>query len=325
MKMEENKLDMKITIDELVEDKLKAMCHHADNKEWFGFLICDTNKNEINVVDIFIPEQEVSGGDCELDEDAFEKSMNDIMDNKPELLEKVKGVLHSHNNMDVFWSVTDTEFHENFLDYMPNTDIFVSIVINNDGKMLGKALLKINGFGCSVDGVPIIINRVIPKNIMDEAKDIWDNKITIFKKKDTYKYYNTYNTQYNKDFYDPESKFRDIHEKHLPKVTLLDKKHLKKVKEIYDNANNPEMFRFLLESVESELDLTVSEVEDFNIIANCFYENTNFTTDYLFKLKKVDFDSWANKNASIRVARENIRLDQDVVSEYCDEYRGYYG
>lgn len=117
---------------------VKYLCTAIDTVEWSGILFFET-KGEINSeegvtitpVDIYPMDKGSSGyTEYEIDEDLL-----DYYDFHPERLGMKYGHIHSHHGMDAYFSGTDmSEIKDNAV----NHAYYVSVVVNNYGKIVGK-------------------------------------------------------------------------------------------------------------------------------------------------------------------------------------------
>jgi len=135
------------------------------NSEWLGYLKGDFLNDGfvLNVKEIIIPEQEVTGVSVTVKED----------------IDDVQGVVHSHSNMGVFFSGTD----DNYI----NTNNAFSLVVNKDGKHKAIARIKLNcGFyirkECNVEILRNVSKKFIKKALKKIKKkkykynDVWGFK-----------------------------------------------------------------------------------------------------------------------------------------------------
>lgn len=139
-----------VEIPKKVQDKIDYLCQTIDAVEWSGVLfysvkgsIKNFNTVKLKVEDIYPMDKGTAGSTgYELGEDFIGYRMDN-----PETLAWKIGMIHSHHNMDAYFSSTDnselndnTEFHNYYL----------SIVVNNKGKQVGKVAFRgtIEGFTC---------------------------------------------------------------------------------------------------------------------------------------------------------------------------------
>lgn len=136
--------------------------------EWGGLLVGKFNYDEsfdnkhkgtiksIYVKDVFIPEQEVSGADCDMDADEINQCyMNEIIPSGY-LEEKyyVLGWVHSHVNMDTFWSGQD----EKAITAMHTDKYLLSIVVNKSEKTLCR-LDTFSPLKAKFDSLPFVCSE----------------------------------------------------------------------------------------------------------------------------------------------------------------------
>lgn len=143
-----NKIALKIS-DEIM-DKVKYLCKEISQVEWSGILfysvegtISEFDKIVLTVEDIFLMDKGTTGfTSYELGPEIVKYQMAD-----PKRLTWKMGHIHSHNNMNVFFSGTDMEeLHENseFHNY------YLSLIVNNRMEMEAKVAFrgKTNGYTC---------------------------------------------------------------------------------------------------------------------------------------------------------------------------------
>lgn len=93
------------------------MCNYLRLSEGeIGGLIIVNDSDGILVEDIFLPKQVVSGGSVKLD---MASAMTELVNEKPELLAKVKGWWHTHPSFGCFWSGVDNDTSNRLLGNMP--------------------------------------------------------------------------------------------------------------------------------------------------------------------------------------------------------------
>ena len=118
---------MKVSVSPKVFYIMWALTHKYD-QEWGGFVTADYKYNgytleEIYIRNIYIPEQRTSGSECDFDQ----SSVNNLAleaDDAEEM--PLTGWIHSHVNMEVFWSGTD----ENCIRGLLQGKEIISLVLN---------------------------------------------------------------------------------------------------------------------------------------------------------------------------------------------------
>lgn len=125
---------MKILLTNEVAIKLKYYTHFAPG-EVSGMAKTSINGDgDIVVVDIELFEQECTGGTTDIDDASMAKFMH-LMSQRGESLKSWNLWWHTHANMNVFWSGTDTgtiNAHKDAYDFL------VSVVTNKKGEFLGR-------------------------------------------------------------------------------------------------------------------------------------------------------------------------------------------
>lgn len=178
--------------------KIKKYCELAGSDEWLGFLLKDDKKSNENLIvinDIYFPPQTIGGASCSLKSVEFSDEIVKLISTKEgkDMLPKFCGWIHSHCDMNVFYSTTDDEANKRMRQYMPESKIFISAVVNNEMKLLGKAIIKTNGKDYVVDNVIFNLDYSGIKPIIDECTKNWvkaEKEIFVPVIVPNYKYYN---------------------------------------------------------------------------------------------------------------------------------------
>lgn len=132
-----------ITISDNVFDKIKYLCRRFRAVEWSGLIWMDIEGTvedpanlKINVIDFTLFDIG-SGAYTEFEVDP--EIIMAVYDKHPEYITKKYGCIHSHNNMSVFFSGTDTS---TLLEQAFIHNFFVSLIINNDFDKIAKISYK---------------------------------------------------------------------------------------------------------------------------------------------------------------------------------------
>lgn len=132
---------MKVLLSPLANTKLKYYIENI-NYEISGLGLVEKLENErgtLYVPDIFLFKQHVSAAQTTIDSDDISKFIEEKWSNDPDFpLEKVKLWWHSHVNMSVFWSGTDTACQDRLDNDQAEENWFLSIVGNKQGHRLAK-------------------------------------------------------------------------------------------------------------------------------------------------------------------------------------------
>jgi len=160
-KIKFNNFTVKFSLDAFI--KIKKYCELAGKDEWLGFLLRDednTTENTVTVTDVYFPPQTIGGASCKLDADKFADEIVKLISTEKgkAMLPKFCGWIHSHCDMDVFFSATDVEANNIMRQYMPQSKIFISTVVNNELRFLGKSIIKTNGKDYMVDNVNFVLD-----------------------------------------------------------------------------------------------------------------------------------------------------------------------
>lgn len=125
----------KIIIPEIVEKKIRLLCKNIWDVEWSGVLFYkvegsfEDNSLAIRCVDIY----QMDIGTSAYTEFNMSADVATYLIDHPELMDgsTYQGLIHSHNNMDTFFSGTDTATLKEEGNDMAH---FVSLIVNNAGK-----------------------------------------------------------------------------------------------------------------------------------------------------------------------------------------------
>lgn len=120
---------------------IETLCNNIPNKEWSGVLFYREEgtfgESDYKIIGEYVLLEDI--GQSTYTEYDFSKVPGFLMKNK-EFLKMRMGHIHSHNNMDVFFSGTDTseinsnsEFHKTYL----------SLIVNNRGDMMAKIAFRV--------------------------------------------------------------------------------------------------------------------------------------------------------------------------------------
>jgi len=126
---------VKLSISNDCFNKIKFMCNKINTLEWSGVLFYnvinpDINNCELEAVDFYPVDKGTAGHtQFEYPEGLFDYMMNN------DLIECKQGLIHSHNNMSVFFSGEDkSELQDN----APKHALYLSLIVNNRSEMCAK-------------------------------------------------------------------------------------------------------------------------------------------------------------------------------------------
>ena len=130
-----------IIISSKVEQKIRCLCSKLWNLEWSGILFyTSTGTFEDNTLEIKCQDLLVMDiGTSAFTEFTESPEVINYMVNN-DLLDSYTGLIHSHNNMAAFFSNTDIN---TLKEEGNNTNHFVSLIVNNEGKYVAKITRKI--------------------------------------------------------------------------------------------------------------------------------------------------------------------------------------
>ena len=149
-----------------------------------GLIIADG----MNVLDVVLPEQEVSGASVDYNMKDLHKTLYAIVKQAPELLPKIKGTWHSHANLGASFSGTDEETAKEFARM---GQYAISVVTDKEGKAIVKlhALVPIINLPVSIDGVGWSLD-LGDKDLESQCMEDLKSKVT----KKEYQYQESWNS-----------------------------------------------------------------------------------------------------------------------------------
>src|SRR5690554_2710005 len=129
---------IKLTVTEGIINKIRYICGEFPTKEWTGVLFCDIkgslkkpNLIEIKAFD-FYP---LDLGSASYTEFEYSPDFAAYIARNPLLMDHQMGSIHSHNNMSVFFSGTDTATLQ---EQAPLYKKFLSVIVNNRLDIVAK-------------------------------------------------------------------------------------------------------------------------------------------------------------------------------------------
>lgn len=128
-----------ITISDKVFDKIKILCNKYNRVEWSGIIwmnlkgtVEDPATLEVNIVDFTLLD---IGSPAYTEFEISPEIIMPIYNKYPEYITMKYGCIHSHNNMGVFFSGTDTS---TLLEQAFIHNFFVSVIVNNNFDKIAK-------------------------------------------------------------------------------------------------------------------------------------------------------------------------------------------
>ena len=124
--------------------KIWYLCHKINTVEWSGLVFCKTEGHPINPETFSIRAIDIlpmHKGEPTYTEFEIDERVIDAYDKNPELEDCKMGIIHSHVNMGVFFSGTDTS---TLNEYAKLSNFCISLIVNNKGEMVAKAAYPIN-------------------------------------------------------------------------------------------------------------------------------------------------------------------------------------
>jgi len=110
------------------------------NSEIGGLMLVNEDENIPIIEDVVLYKQEVTSTTVELDAEELGKQMSILATKNPKKISMLKGWWHSHNDFQTFWSATDDECFENFIN--AGCNITYGVVVNKDGSIKARVDIK---------------------------------------------------------------------------------------------------------------------------------------------------------------------------------------
>lgn len=197
----EVEFNMAIEIDDMVFQKVM----HWVNKSSFevsglGKVIIDKERNVFRIIDAVLIEQENSSSDTEMKAEAITKAMFQMKDTPGSL----NWWWHSHCDMSVFWSGTDTDT----IKELGTNGWFVSSVFNKRQE-IKSAYVQNTPIRLFADDIPTTITRHIAQETIDEWDAQYENNVENVKSVvgNYYRSWPNWNDEDDKDAKDAEEDF----------------------------------------------------------------------------------------------------------------------
>lgn len=166
---------LKIEIDQRVENIIKSIDEELKgNMEFNGYLVAERS-NVWRIIDLVIPNQEVSG--ASVDEEKGKKMPSQYEETFLEFFNKkdnkvIIGTMHSHNSMGSFQSGTDTEDVDNHAYLNLNAGLpFIDMVWSHDDCKIWVTLKINNGMGKRVFQIGDVETEIIETNDVAEIME----------------------------------------------------------------------------------------------------------------------------------------------------------
>ena len=129
----------KLILSEKVVQQIKYLCSKMPTVEWSGVLY-HSSEGDIQNPETFICKAEYillldKGSAAYTEYDFSSSNFTEALFEKPELMDLSMAHIHSHNNMNVFFSGTD---NEELTDNAPNYNYYLSLIVNNKNEYCAK-------------------------------------------------------------------------------------------------------------------------------------------------------------------------------------------
>ena len=127
-------MDYKIAFTTLALQKIRLYIEKADGEiSGLGKITNDRENERVLIEDVILLDQKNTGASTNIDQDSLAKFYDELMQ-KGEDTSHWKLWWHSHADMDVFWSGTDTSTIDDFDTEQDSNNFFVSVVGNKAGE-----------------------------------------------------------------------------------------------------------------------------------------------------------------------------------------------
>ncbi len=149
---------MKVILTQFVRNILLEMCQHT-NLEWSAWGETSTERNNkgqitsILVFDIHVVKQECGPCSTIMDDNEVLELYSEMERTSPGSSANLNCWIHSHANMDVFWSGTDDSTIDDLVD-----GYLLSIVVNKKGEILARVDSSIP-ISSTIDKLPIEVEQ----------------------------------------------------------------------------------------------------------------------------------------------------------------------
>lgn len=171
---------MKIILSQIAKCKIAHMIMAVDSE--IGAMISGyiTTDNNVYVQDVYMTKQTVSNSDIDFDQDSCNMAVLKAMENDETLI----GWVHSHANMDVFWSGTDVNTINKLIRFTNN--FLCSIVGNRKMEIKGRVdYISTSVFGTRQETLDDL-NIEVEMDYPNEIRDAFQADINTFVAKRTY-------------------------------------------------------------------------------------------------------------------------------------------
>ena len=172
---------IKLEITEEIQAKITRLCRTISNVEWSGILLYTVKSPEMSIKDpenlVFVVKDIIpmDKGDAastgfnmvetKRDSTLIEDPHMDYCEKYPEAIRWTIGLIHSHHNMDVFFSGVDKKELE---DNAPEHRYYLSLIVNNKNEMIAKVAIAskvedrslIPFYGMDNEGEPYLITEL---------------------------------------------------------------------------------------------------------------------------------------------------------------------
>lgn len=141
--MKELKEKLDLVIKETEQEKIKYLCGRAGNSEWSGVLFYSVKGSLSDIENLELTVEEILPldlGGAVATEFEYNKTYVDFMLDNPELMNCTTGLIHSHQNMQTYFSATDiTELKANAKNHNAYLSLVVNTALNYKAKLVISA------------------------------------------------------------------------------------------------------------------------------------------------------------------------------------------
>lgn len=291
------KKTVRLIIPEDVYEKQRFLCQKSPTKEWSGLLLYEMQGSINDLDSILLIAKDIIPLDIgtsattefRINNAGFDPHI-DYCINNPEALNWKIGLIHSHHNMNTFFSSTDwKELETGSSSYSS----YLSVIVNNDYNIIGKLAF------CASQKIKENLNLLV-KNDDDSYSPYSD-----------YEYVNKIEVLYNADC----EIFTD--------KKVLDKTFLNTYNQIVEKSKSKKYFapvfksnKAFINNVQKEFDF--SQNFDFDLEDDWDFSENDLLIN-LLRLNDIQYE-----NDTVGKAIEDISLSNKSISQYISDFKSIF-
>jgi hypothetical protein len=150
--------DVEILVSAYTWQRMRYLVDSVDSEvAWLGTV--ERTDNTFKITEIYVPTQEVTTASVNADAEMMSDLIPDLIEEHGEeealnnIIPNLRAFCHSHHKMKTFWSATD----ENGINGLANSQFLVSLVLNQDGEVLGRVDI-FEPMRITIDNVPLRVD-----------------------------------------------------------------------------------------------------------------------------------------------------------------------